>query len=126
MDKLVEAAKQYLLLSSEEKTLFLQYLIFSLSIAGRMGYPQSNVQERNVLNYLKGINEVLHIISQQILAQKHIETERYEEGELFNIANDAFAMYAIPTEKMPMLFLDIIYMAFRDLRDSIKGRKVKK
>jgi len=115
MDKLREASKKYFSLSFKERTHFLEYLIFRLSIAGRAGYTEANVDSETSLNYLKGVNEVLHVISQQLLTHRSSKSEDIKEEDLFNIALDAFEMYAMPQKKMPMSFLDILYMAFRDI-----------
>lgn len=115
MNKLAEASEKYLTLSPRDRTRFLEYLVFRLSIAARVGYPEANVAKEISLNYLKGVNEVLHVISQQLLTHRDVKNEEYQEEQLFNIAIEAFEMYALPEEKMPMSFLDILYMAFRDV-----------
>lgn len=115
MDKIEKASDKYLMFSAKDRTCFLEYLVFRLSIAARVGYPEGDVAKDISLNYLKGVNEVLHVISQQILAHRNVEDKGYEENLLFKIAFEAFEMYAIPEEKMPMSFLDILYMAFRDV-----------
>ena len=67
------------------------------------------------INYLKGVNEVLHVISQQIIAQQKVKNEGYQEEQLLTTASESFEMYAIPEKNMPMSFIDILYMAFRDV-----------
>jgi hypothetical protein len=69
-------------LGSEQRAEFFARLIQALSISGRAGYVVATNDEATTASYLTGMNEVLHIVGNQLLAEAGVGTG-YGDDETF-------------------------------------------